>query len=903
MEKIFIKPRNSVPECVAEWIFNNLSDPEMPSHFADTLALVPTAYAERTLRLMLLSTAQKRGCAAVSGIKILTVESFINRLAAELGARAATHTQKTAAWLRALKSSRTPCIFANGTPQNQYLGETAAEHDTLKSAHADNAADFRWVAEKLAGSPADSPKFETDIWRELAALENSYRKNLADAGLQCPFDILAKTVECAAPQFNTIVVCAHPDVPSFMERLLDNAGKTARIITLIPDEDARAEDFDKLGRPRGHFENAEIALTPRNAFAFDSIADEASAAAHLAGEYGAQAYLKLAIACEQTQSARIFGRAFEKAGCAVAARCRMRKTHAETAVGKLFAAAEALALSPAFSRFFDFIQNPLVSAHLSGNSAQTAREIIRAADEMRENRVPPSVSAALEIIKNTGHKFSDVFAEAARIARNITSKGAKAAAMTVSALCQNLPAPVPPAEAEAAAALEKCAADLQPFGGEFSPEEEFSIMSAALGARQSLPENSDTPSIILQNWLEIFWSSAPHVLLCDMNEGVVPMPENGGQFMTDSLRQRLGLKNSQSRKWRDAYMLKTLIATRPDGRAAVLYSAHAADESPLMPSRILMQAKNLPERVEFLLSPPPKTVGGASVPARIKLRAKARLGESFTMSASAFKSYLDSPLSFYFKYVLRAAEVQPEKSELDAMQFGVIFHETLRRWALSKYAPSTNADEISKYLEGELGNVARERFAGELSAQTRIQLVSMRQRLRALAKVQALRAADGWLVWETPERPFKTEIGGAKITGVIDRIDYNERLGAFAVIDYKTRDKFQSGIARKSHIKQTRDGGIEWLDMQLPIYTVAARQITGAKRIVASLFVAPTDASSTGIDDWEISPEELESAVAKMREIIEQIRAGNFASDIEPKYELFPDTFNMSPKTMTELFK
>lgn len=903
MEKIFIKPRNSVPECVAEWIFNNLSDSEIPSYFADTLALVPTADAERTLRLLLLSSAQKRGYAAVSGIKILTVEAFVSRLAAEYSATAATQTQKTAAWLKALKNSRTPCVFANGAPQNQYLGETAAELDSLKSALADNAADFRWVAEKLAETPAESPKFEADIWRELAALEESYRKNLAEAGMQCPFDVLAKTVECAAPQFNTIVICAHPDVPSFMKRLLGKAGKTARIITLIPDEDARAEDFDELGRPRENFENAEITITPRNTFAFDTVADEAAAAAKLATEYGAQAHRKLAIACEQTQSARIFERAFEKSGCAVAAHSQNGKTHAETAVGKLVAAAEALALSPTFARFFDFIQNPLVSAYLSGNSAQNAREIIRAADEMRETCVPPSVSAALEITQDAASKFSEVFAEAAQIAQNITSNGAKTAAQTISKLCKGLPAPIPPAEAEAAAALEKCAEDLQPFGGAFSPEEEFAVMSAALRARSTLPESSDAPAITLQNWLEIFWNCAPHILLCDMNEGVVPMPENGGQFMTDSLRQRLGLKNSQSRKRRDAYMLKTLLSTRPYGRAAVLYSMHAADESPLMPSRILMQARNLPERVEFLLSPPPKTVGGASVPARIKLHAKARLGENFSMSASAFKSYLDSPLSFYFKYVLRASEVQPEKSELDAMQFGVIFHETLRRWALSKYAPSTNADEISKFLEGELEDVVRERFAGELSAQTRIQLVSMRQRLRALAKVQVRRAEEGWRVWEKPERPFKTELDGTKITGVIDRIDYNEKLDAFAVMDYKTRDKFQRGIARKSHIRETKDGGLEWLDMQLPIYTMAARQITGGGRIVSALFVAPTDVSSTDIDEWEISSEELESATEKMREIIAQIRAGNFATDIVPKYELFPDTFNMSPKTMTELFK
>ena len=237
------------------------------------------------------------------------------------------------------------------------------------------------------------------------------------------------------------------------------------------------------------------------------------------------------------------------------------------------------------------------------------------------------------------------------------------------------------------------------------------------------------------------------------------------------------------------------------------------------------------------------------------------------------------------------------------MQFGVIFHETLRRWALSKYAASVDAGEISKYLEGELEDFVRERFAGKLSAQTRIQLVSMRQRLRALAEVQARRAEDGWRVWEFPERPFKIELDGMKITGVIDRIDYNEKLDAFAVMDYKTRDKFQRGIARKSHIREPKDGGLEWLDMQLPIYTMAARQITGGCRIVSALFVAPTDASSTDIDEWEISPEELESATEKMREIIVQIRAGNFATDIVPKYELFPDTFNMSPKTMTELFK
>ncbi len=905
MEKVLTEVKQSIPASAARWIYKNLSRGRNGPLFDDVLVLTPTKEGARSLGAELLEMALNDGRPGVSGIRSITLETFLAELIGG-STNIASAPQKLLAWLYALKNSAAQELFPNGGPKGEPPIETAAELDALKSALSDKLMDFGDVLAFLKNG-GDSPDFEIQMWQSLAEIERLYREFLAKSGLTCPFDALANAAKTARTDYKTIVLAALADAPSFMEETAKRLSKNARVIVLILANGASENDFDAIGRPLDAFENVEIPLNGENTFVFDSVAEEAAAAAKVAAEYG-QETMAVGIACEQIQSAPVFKRAFQniskKLGIGLSARIPEAESLSVSLSAKLFGIVGQLGQTGAFTSFFDFLQNPLIWATISENSPEKARAILACADRTREEYATVSGESALKILRLENNPLFQEFERAASIAKKLLSADIEDVVSTLEELVQNYEsfAGESRMENDACQALRAVAESVGSLK-DYRPSQSqtMALIQRAFGAKSTVEPDMEN-AIALQNWVEIFWSRAPQILLCDMNEGVVPMPENQNQFMSQSLKRRMGLKDSQWRRRRDAYMLKAMLDSRPGGLACVMYSVRDASGDPRMPSRILMQARDLPSRINFLLETPPQSASETTASTPVALRADKPLPQGFRMSATAFKNYLSSPVTFYILNVLKASEIQSDKSQMDAMQFGTLFHETLRRWASSECAGSEDADEIAKYLDGALSAAAAEKFKNEMSAQTRLQLVSMRQRLRAVAKRQAQWAMEGWRIWGSPERKISMQLDGMEIVGTIDRIDFNAKTGDFAVIDYKTYDTLKG--ARQTHVKDAPDGSLQWLDLQLPIYVMAARELANKKDICrAALFVAPTNVTATDIDIWEISHIELESAVLKMREIISKIRNGEFATADAPKYPPCPDTFNLSGKQIIKLLK
>lgn len=169
------------------------------------------------------------------------------------------------------------------------------------------------------------------------------------------------------------------------------------------------------------------------------------------------------------------------------------------------------------------------------------------------------------------------------------------------------------------------------------------------------------------------------------------------------------------------------------------------------------------------------------------------------LSVTALNNYLRDPWSYFYRNVLRIPEVQEE-----SLQFGTALHDTLesvmKRRREQGALPSVS--DIKRYLERELSKlpITSEEY--------------VRHHERGLvALTNYLAYVESTLPKETREEyaievPFQTgvpELPEIKLTGMLDRLDFDEEGNLLRVIDYKSgKPKTRGTIEGKT---KDSDGG------------------------------------------------------------------------------------------------
>ena len=108
-----------------------------------------------------------------------------------------------------------------------------------------------------------------------------------------------------------------------------------------------------------------------------------------------------------------------------------------------------------------------------------------------------------------------------------------------------------------------------------------------------------------------------------------------------------------------------------------------------------------------------------------------------------------------------------------------------------------------------------------------------------------------------------------KLRGRIDRIDFNDATGAWAILDYKTSESGKTP-------EQTHQKGRAWIDLQLPLYRHLASALKLEGPIQLGYIVLPKDVARIGalIAGW--SEEDLESADGAAKEVVRKVWRGEF---------------------------
>jgi len=454
-------------------------------------------------------------------------------------------------------------------------------------------------------------------------------------------------------------------------------------------------------------------------------------------------------------------------------------------------------------------------------------------------------------------------------------------------------------------------------------------------------DDKPADAVELLGWLELLWEDAPHLVVAGCNDGRVPEAVVGDAFLPESLREKLGLKTNAARFARDAYILAALAAVRgsaelqpaPEntgrgtarteashhggsggasklagprdgatGRLDLLVGKVSATGDPLRPSRLLLLCDDamLPARVRFLFREIESS--RPSLPWRRAWRLRPRrLARPFaSLNVTAFRDYLACPFRFYLKHGLGMEAVDPEKTELDARDFGNLCHAALQTLGEERgLRDCTDEKVLREALLDRLESAVRARYGGLLTLPLVVQLESARQRLRKAAAVQARERAEGWVIerveWKFPVAPALV-FAGLAVRGKIDRIDRHEGTSAVRVLDYKTSD--QPAAPGDAHCRRPRRDGADdarpawtrftigdrelvWTDLQLPLY-LHALQVERAGDaesgpVQCGYFNLPKAAGETAVALWDdYSPEWQEAARRCAEGVAAAVAAGEF---------------------------
>lgn len=848
----------------------------------DTLILVPTLHAGRRLRETLALDAAGRSGAVLPG-RVDTPSALFRPASGRAVADASVEALVWSAVLGGIRPTDFPALW----PASAAFPDCAAALRFSRpfSRLRRLLCEEKWTVRQVAGSISRSA--EAARWNDLARLEDRYLARLTDAGWLDGCRERFRTAEAGPPAgVRRVVLLFTPDPPPLALQVLERWAETLEVVVCVHAPESERAAFDAWGRPRPDvwaerildLEADEIHLCagPR---------EQARMVAGVLSNLPEDQRRSAAIGMPDPDLAPYLEAELESLGLPVydpEGRPAGLRPPVATALGLLRAAAERDAVS-----LGDLMRDPDVLAWLT-------REPNRALDEwnqLRMRNLPATVEDVLRVLRG---KPDYPVLEAGWIRLIPALDGLrgpgrasglrKVLAQVYSSRMLTAHSPRDERFSEAARSLRDTLSTLESV--EKSPLASDSaaltrVLSDALREIRLHPER-EPGAIDLLGWLELHWEDAPLLVITGLTEGCVPESVTSDPFLPGTAREKLGMRDNAFRFARDLYLLTAMGRSRVPGARKICLGAADSSGEPLKPSRLLFRCapERLPERALQLFaqpvpaapSPPWMRAWTLKPPALDQVKLPERLG------VTALAGYLQCPFRFFLKHVLGMQPEDSEPRELDGARFGTACHHALEQFgADTDLRDSRDKNRIEAFLKDQVDRWLTDHFGSRIGLALRVQRSVLHSRMAAFAGIQVREREEGWCIVEM-ERKVSLQTGALRISGRVDRVDWNERTGEHRVLDYKTGDKAEE--PRKMHMRKAREddpawirapGETAWVQLQLPLYARMLRGV-GLGVLHCGYFNLPKAATAAGVVLWEgFAPDEEASATACAEEIARRV--------------------------------
>lgn len=891
----FLPWHRPLPAQAAGWLAEGRAG--KPIDLSDTWVIVPTRQAGRRLREAIARRAHAAGTAALAPRVTLPEGVFETNRSSNTASGAAVRLHWARTLLAAKASEVTELIPGIGDKRSfQWALGLAQRFARLRRLIVEGGLRFRDVTTCAGGGFA-----ETERWNQLGRLETKYLERLYGSGLTDPEEsklVLARDPGVPPEGIDRIVLIGCPDPMPLALVVLEAWSRSVRIDVLVHAPASRTGGFDHWGRPiAGRW--PDPGDDPRD---FERCV-------HLCGDPAQQASRICAWAARYERPETML--AIGAADSAVVPFISSALTESgivnfdpegqpldRAGMAKLIVLIHGLASEDSFENAGALARRPEILDWLGtklGNRFAPSR-FLAGLDKLQAWNLPTSLGFAIEH-SISFEKESPGLGDGLRL---LAGLGAEAREARFPEGILRLLAELLAHSGLAKGAIEE-AQEIRDIidevesaagGGQLEPEEGWELTLSAL-SRGRVTGEKPAGALEILGWLELLWEDAPHVVITGLNEGRVPESVTADAFLPGSLRDQLGLRTNADRLARDGYILSAIRAARgKEGRLDVLLARHDAKGDPLHPSRLLLACDEgkLPDRVRFLFRSPPPYSGTIPWSRAWQLRLP-RPEPIVRIGVTAFRDYLQCPFRFFLKHGLGMEAVEPEKRELDVLDFGTLVHSVLEQLGRrDEWRDCKNGARLAGLFAEELDRIAFGRFGRSPSLPLVIQLESARQRLHQAAFVQAAERAEGWRIeaveWKFPDDAVVFD--GLVVRGKIDRIERHESTGVVRVIDYKTSDRPKAPAeAHRAKLGRGKSPRLEaaacevagspgeWTDLQLPLYRMAAARF--GEVIECGYFNLPKAVSETAIEIWSDLDDAVQgAAMACAGEVASRVTAGVF---------------------------
>jgi CRISPR/Cas system-associated exonuclease Cas4 (RecB family) len=324
---------------------------------------------------------------------------------------------------------------------------------------------------------------------------------------------------------------------------------------------------------------------------------------------------------------------------------------------------------------------------------------------------------------------------------------------------------------------------------------------------QSVPlEGEPLRGLQIMGLLESRALDFKHIILLNVNEGILPKKAVAPTLIPDSIRRAYGLSVLENQDAIFAYVFYRLLQRSQS--VYCLYNTAVDEKGMAEQSRFLTQIEyetGIPiirKSVKMDINPKAKDPIVIEKDDAVMRTLNKYTGEEVIFSPSALNTYIDCRLRFYFQNLQGIREPEEREEEISPRVLGNFLHramEFLYKGLEEKKGNKWVEPGDFEWLNSQIDNYLKQALGLEL-AKDRNHVVDYTGTLRIVEEVvkiyieEVLKQDKRWAPFEMVDQewkiahPVQLEVEGRRITirlgGFIDRLDRKD--GVYRIIDYKT---------------------------------------------------------------------------------------------------------------------
>ncbi|MBE6378598.1 MAG: hypothetical protein E7051_07265 [Lentisphaerae bacterium] len=340
-------------------------------------------------------------------------------------------------------------------------------------------------------------------------------------------------------------------------------------------------------------------------------------------------------------------------------------------------------------------------------------------------------------------------------------------------------------------------------------------------------------AMVFEGRLEMPFLLQKKIIFCGMNEGYFPDRIKPTPFLTDSMRQALGIRSNKETLIRSVcHLFSTLTGRRRDD-VHLIVLRQDPENSVLKPSGILFNGRDLSDselirRCQYLFRDPPAVELKKEQTAARKFMLAPQLDHRRTadgkmmLRVTDIDQYLRSPFDFYTSRVLGNEETDYNSCEPDAKISGTLIHAAFEELGTEIF-PS--AEKLRNKLVANFHAVMLKNYGAELPVLLRLFSSGTVQRLEYAAEKVFAEQCKGYEMVAAEyvfggKEANSVPAYGAVFRGKIDRIEYNRSTNTLRITDIKTG---KVDNVAKDHCT-IKDDGVKFTKLQLPLYALLLKK-------------------------------------------------------------------------------